>query len=697
MIMKKQLLQEAIYGNMVTGFHRTKEEDIINEIYDTGFRPGTGAFYGHGCYGTYEKEAQFKENMQGYGNYILKYAVPVQNFIIFDWDIFIKTLNYKRIQDKLKKTNTDVTKDNFIWLQCKLFPKYDLTKYKGVQETFKILDKESKSYDDIEYTSEIARLLYVEFPILPYYVDGLILTGASDGKVIVTFNTNLIIPLGYYDDSKRKRPYKQFTLKKSTVQKKLLSLNEKPKRYTKEDMEKMKEFLKDVEDIEFVIYPIGSVIYTKGKSVYIWTDAKTLPMPILSVGDTFMMTAPNLEDYAVLPRMVYGSILLEIPDETFDKYREEIRPGCTKLSNEPPPFSIENKILTDEDIKILQEGKNRNILLYNCKCSKKIIINSKEKKNHSLDMAIITLDKNTFTDVEIGEGPIKLILKENILNTLKIRKSEKIYMRKYEFRDNKIQNFYNYDPYFGYCYYIDPHRKSLGLNRTDNLYFSGDVIPIVFDNFIKNSNKFDVYFKKASISPLAHKYNLIDYAKLTNFVYYNFDTIPSPDSSFYFDSNSILDVTTGVSISSFKILQVFTSIRAKMVIISPRISSINGDILLSNINTNVYPYRKKMTLNLFSGVLIDLSFVHLWTEGVIYIKNCECKIIAIKINQEIEAIKIENSLIDTLRLSYGVQWDFNGLETFSGNVKRIEVPVNAPYLETLRQSPALGNVLIETY
>lgn len=35
-------LNEKIYGNMATVFHRTSVSDLVNKVYTSGFKPGSG-------------------------------------------------------------------------------------------------------------------------------------------------------------------------------------------------------------------------------------------------------------------------------------------------------------------------------------------------------------------------------------------------------------------------------------------------------------------------------------------------------------------------------------------------------------------------------------------------------------------------------------------------------------------------------
>ena len=34
--------EKKLYGNMATVFHRTKISDLVNKVFDSGFKPGDG-------------------------------------------------------------------------------------------------------------------------------------------------------------------------------------------------------------------------------------------------------------------------------------------------------------------------------------------------------------------------------------------------------------------------------------------------------------------------------------------------------------------------------------------------------------------------------------------------------------------------------------------------------------------------------
>jgi hypothetical protein len=177
------IIKEKIYGNMATVFHRTSVSDLVNKVYTEGFKPGDGAMYGEGFYATYELESQQKENMKTYGNIIVKFAVPIENFLIFDYSEFIKSPNFKKLGHPSIK--------DFLPLQFNLF------KIKGTEnDGFSAIAK-------IVYTSDIAHSYVKSIPNFTKLCQGIIFTGRNDGRVLVAYDTTILMPLSYsMDDGK---------------------------------------------------------------------------------------------------------------------------------------------------------------------------------------------------------------------------------------------------------------------------------------------------------------------------------------------------------------------------------------------------------------------------------------------------------------------------------------------------------------
>ena len=179
------LLQEEIYGNMATVYHRTSYKDLVNAIYDGGFQPGEGAYYGKGFYSTYKLASQDRDGMKRYGNTVIKFAVPLTNFFFFDWGEYKKTALCK----KLKSTS-----DTYLEDQVKHY------KIRNRGDEFN--PKEAKeSIARNKKTSSVAKWLHT-YTDLNLKVSGLVFTGDIDGKVLLSYETDIIIPMSYRVDGK---------------------------------------------------------------------------------------------------------------------------------------------------------------------------------------------------------------------------------------------------------------------------------------------------------------------------------------------------------------------------------------------------------------------------------------------------------------------------------------------------------------
>ena len=176
---KLQLLQEEVYGNLATVYHRTSHDNLVNSIYTEGFKPGIGAMYGRGFYSTYSLKSQEKDNMSStYGNTIIKFAVPTKGFFFFDYDEFKKS----PLAKELKSTNKTFIADQ---------SKYYKLKFKD--------NRSRMSIDEKTYSSDIA-IWAVRSSDLISKVNGIIFTGRHDGKVLISYKPKTIIPMSFKTD-----------------------------------------------------------------------------------------------------------------------------------------------------------------------------------------------------------------------------------------------------------------------------------------------------------------------------------------------------------------------------------------------------------------------------------------------------------------------------------------------------------------
>jgi hypothetical protein len=178
------LIKEKIYGNMATVFHRTSVSDLVNKVYTTGFEPGSGDMYGKAFYSTYELESQQKSNMKSYGNIIVKFAVPIENFLIFDYSEFIKSSQYKKLGSP--------SEDSFLKAQFDYFNmEYDK------DDDIMFPNKYTKWP---RYSSELALVYYRSVKNFTKLCKGIIFTGQSDGHVLACYDPRIIVPLSYSTD-----------------------------------------------------------------------------------------------------------------------------------------------------------------------------------------------------------------------------------------------------------------------------------------------------------------------------------------------------------------------------------------------------------------------------------------------------------------------------------------------------------------
>lgn len=175
-------LNESITAGSTIVYHRTGRSghSPVKDIADNGFRVGDGASYGPGIYTTYDLESQLNENMRQYGPIIIECKVKtLEGFLIFDYDIAKKIYGNK---------NYRLDKQLNLILGNTLCNKL---------KTQQILDKIDE-LDSVEYSSDIANWLS-RSPFISY-VRGIIFTGRSDGKVLVSYDSTNVIPIRYSED-----------------------------------------------------------------------------------------------------------------------------------------------------------------------------------------------------------------------------------------------------------------------------------------------------------------------------------------------------------------------------------------------------------------------------------------------------------------------------------------------------------------
>jgi hypothetical protein len=202
--------------------------------------------------------------MEHYGNIVVKFAYSLDNKIfICDWSEFRKT-------ELSKKLNA--TKEDFIRKQIKYF-KIPIKNISFLEKYYKQIGSQ---------TSKLAYKLYDEYYI-NRYCNGMIFTGKRDGKVLVVYDTDGLIPLSARIDGQKE--FKKSAINKNYLKKWMKqkgSKEYKPKERFKNWLMLMKDFIK--EDILEEYYNIINDYDEKKYSYYVKDiDNDVYDLYILSV------------------------------------------------------------------------------------------------------------------------------------------------------------------------------------------------------------------------------------------------------------------------------------------------------------------------------------------------------------------------------------------------------------------------------
>jgi hypothetical protein len=122
--------------------------------------------------------------MKSFGNLIVKFAVPIENFLIFDYEEFIKSPQYKKLgrpsEDSFLKAQFDYFKMEYDKHDNNIFP-----------------DKYTKQP---KYSSDLALVYYQSVKNFTKLCQGIIFTGENNGHVLACYDPRIIVPLSYSTD-----------------------------------------------------------------------------------------------------------------------------------------------------------------------------------------------------------------------------------------------------------------------------------------------------------------------------------------------------------------------------------------------------------------------------------------------------------------------------------------------------------------
>jgi len=177
----ENILTEEVYGKIATFYHRTKSEEISKTIGKDGFTIGLGDYYGPAIYGCFDIKDQFQPSMFDYGDYIVKSKTNIFGFIILDETIAKKVYggNY-------------LPKDQF-----KSFCNPSIYANKKTEALKKYLNSIAFSGRTAEIAHNIWGIIKNDRGLHAQIKGLLYIGGYNDGDVIVIYDVNNIIPMGY--------------------------------------------------------------------------------------------------------------------------------------------------------------------------------------------------------------------------------------------------------------------------------------------------------------------------------------------------------------------------------------------------------------------------------------------------------------------------------------------------------------------
>jgi uncharacterized protein (DUF2336 family) len=177
----RQLLNEEVYGTIATVYHGSKQppEEFIKVFEDESGKvgwqvsKGAGSSYGHGLY-TVWMQTGHQTFSGGYGNWIYKFKVNLNGFIIFDDAVCRKVYG------------SSITPLE----QLERLGKKDVIQ--RLSDRIKSLLSQAPVKD--EHSSSVAREVS---NYLAGVVNGIIFFGGNDGPVVLVYDPNIVTPMAY--------------------------------------------------------------------------------------------------------------------------------------------------------------------------------------------------------------------------------------------------------------------------------------------------------------------------------------------------------------------------------------------------------------------------------------------------------------------------------------------------------------------
>lgn len=179
----------------LTVYHRT-EDEIVSKVGRDGFRSGGGNAWGDGIYACYDLISTTKKNpynegqdrVNTYGPVIIESeVVSLKDYLIFDYDAAKQY--YGKDYDLITQIKNLVPKEVFE------------SNKESIESAHNIcLSHRDKPLGESKYTTSAVGIIYYIAPIMDH-VRGIVFTGAWDGKVLLSYDRENLIPVRYSKDN----------------------------------------------------------------------------------------------------------------------------------------------------------------------------------------------------------------------------------------------------------------------------------------------------------------------------------------------------------------------------------------------------------------------------------------------------------------------------------------------------------------
>jgi len=180
----------------ILAYHRTKSVRNIHHIMHDQFNTTlarTGQLYGAGLYSSYTLKAQQTKRMRTtYGNYLLRMAVDLSNYLILD-DLLIAKLGKDSITAQFIVKGIDLRSKEFSSLNT-------FIGYLHYTRSSRFINRFASQPFSTFISADLAKYITSHdtyTPLIRNLFDGIVFTGRQDGTTIVSYNLSSVRFLDY--------------------------------------------------------------------------------------------------------------------------------------------------------------------------------------------------------------------------------------------------------------------------------------------------------------------------------------------------------------------------------------------------------------------------------------------------------------------------------------------------------------------